>query len=78
MTYLLSYTLFLPLIGAFILMVFGNEGKSPIANTKSVEPLKEGDVDLEKMIEIALKYNVMPLKSVQKINGQCIKSCINI
>ena len=27
MTYLLSYTLFLPLIGAFILMVFGNEGK---------------------------------------------------
>lgn len=47
--------------------VFGNEGKSPIANTKSVEPLKEGDVDLEKMIEIALKYNVMPLKSVQKM-----------
>jgi len=47
--------------------VIGDGKNSPVANDKAAAPLKEGDVDLENMIEIALKYNVMPLKSVQKM-----------
>merc|ERR1711907_227921 len=50
--------------------VFSNSKKNPDANSEvdsAIEPPKLGDVDLEKMIEIALKYNVMQLKSVQKM-----------
>lgn len=50
--------------------VFGKDktetGKD-VGTNAAVKPPKLGDVDLEHMIEVALKYNIMQLKSVQKM-----------
>lgn len=46
--------------------VDGN-GKTTGTNDIEVEAPKLGEVGLERMIEVALQYNVMQLKSVQKM-----------
>ena len=54
-------------VGENVLGKDKTETGKDVGPNAAVKPPKLGDVDLEHMIEVALKYNIMQLKSVQKM-----------